>query len=267
MRKGVGWKAAITALDCSALESECSCRQRIERIPRVIHYCWFGGKPLPYEVRKCIRSWEEFCPDYDIVRWDEGNFDVESHPFCKAAYKAKAWAFVSDYARLKVVLDHGGIYLDTDVEVLRSLDDLLENQCYIGVQQGGHLCNTGLGFGSVEGGPVVREMLERYDDLAFTWDSAKKLACPALNDRVVRSYGYKGDGMGAIERLGEVAVYPCRYFDPLAPGESQNLLCCDTYSIHHYGNSWGSTKDALKRKLIRLVGTERIAEIKEVLRA
>ena len=86
----------------------------------MIHYCWFGGKELPIEVKKCIASWRKMCPDYEIIRWDESNFDVGQHPFVREAYKAKVWAFVSDYARLKVVYDNGGIYLDTDVETLRN---------------------------------------------------------------------------------------------------------------------------------------------------
>ena len=89
-------------------------------IPKIIHYCWFGGKELPIEVKKCIASWRKMCPDYEIIRWDESNFDVGQHPFVREAYKAKVWAFVSDYARLKVVYDNGGIYLDTDVETLRN---------------------------------------------------------------------------------------------------------------------------------------------------
>lgn len=115
-------------------------------IPKMIHYCWFGGKPLPKDVLDCIKTWEKYCPDYEIKRWDESNFDVNSHPFMKAAYEAKAWAFVSDYARLKVVYDNGGIYLDTDVELLKKPDFLLENQCYIGIQQPESLCTTGLWF-------------------------------------------------------------------------------------------------------------------------
>ena len=90
-------------------------------IPKVIHYCWFGGKPIPNDVKKCINSWKKKCGDYEIKCWNESNFDVNAHPFTKAAYEAKAWAFVSDYARLKVVYDHGGIYLDTDVELLKKL--------------------------------------------------------------------------------------------------------------------------------------------------
>lgn len=95
-------------------------------IPKIIHYCWFGGNSLPSDVLKCIKTWEKYCPDYEIKRWDESNFDVNSHPFIKAAYESKAWAFVSDYARLKVVYENGGIYLDTDVELLKNLGFFIE---------------------------------------------------------------------------------------------------------------------------------------------
>ena len=137
-------------------------------IPKIIHYCWFGGNPLPTDVKRCIESWKKMCPDYEIKRWDESNFDVNAHPFTKAAYEAKAWAFVSDYARLKVVCDNGGIYLDTDVELLKNLDSLREYQCYIGVQQAGHLCTTGLGFGATKSNPVVQQMLRKYDEIVFS---------------------------------------------------------------------------------------------------
>ena len=110
-------------------------------IPKVIHYCWFGGNPLPKDVKKCIKSWKKYAPDYEIIEWNEYNFDINCHPFVKTAYEAKAWAFVSDFARLKVIYDNGGIYFDTDVELVKNPDFLLENQCYIGVQQSGHLCN------------------------------------------------------------------------------------------------------------------------------
>lgn len=158
-------------------------------IPKIIHYCWFGGKPLPKDVLDCIKTWEKYCPDYEIKRWDESNFDVNSHPFMKAAYEAKAWAFVSDYARLKVVYDNGGIYLDTDVELLKKPDFLLENQCYIGIQQPESLCTTGLGFGAQKSSPVVQKMMECYDSISFTDQKKSTFACPWLNDKVIRSFG------------------------------------------------------------------------------
>ena len=96
-------------------------------IPKVIHYCWFGGKPLPKDVLDCIASWKKYCPEYEIRQWNETNFDLDCHPFVRSAYNAKAWAFVSDYARLKIVFDNGGIYFDTDVELLKNIDFLLSN--------------------------------------------------------------------------------------------------------------------------------------------
>ncbi len=235
-------------------------------IPKTIHYCWFGGKSLSHEARRCIDSWRKFCPDYKIIRWDESNFDIAIHPFCKTAYDAKAWAFVSDYARLKIIYENGGIYLDTDVELLKSLDDLLGHECYMGVQQGGRLCNTGLGFGAIKSSLVVKEMASQYDGIHFSWDKAKDLACPTFNDRVARGLGYKGNGMGDAEFLDGLTVYPCRYFDPLAPGKSsKNLLSEETYSIHHYGNSWGTPSQKIRRSVINVIGPSRVAKIKEVL--
>lgn len=235
-------------------------------IPKVIHYCWFGGKPLPSIARKCIASWEKVCPDYEIKRWDETNFDVRQHPFVSSAYEAGAWAFVSDWARLKVLYDNGGVYLDTDVKLLKSLDSLLDSQCYIGVQQAGHLCNTGLGFGCAKASPVVHEMLEKYDGLVFEWDKSKELACPHFNDEVVRSHGYTGDGLGDVESFDGLTVYPSRYLDPLSPGDTRNLICDETVSVSLYANSWGSLWEQVRRRFINAIGMEHIELIKQKLR-
>ncbi|WP_079989202.1 glycosyltransferase family 32 protein [Collinsella ihumii] len=233
-------------------------------IPKVIHYCWFGGKPLPRDARKCIDSWKRHCPDYKIVRWDESNFDVGCHPFCKAAYEAKAWAFVSDYARLKIIYDNGGNYFDTDVEVLRNLDDLLNCNCYFGIEQVVLLCNTGLGFGAKKGNRVVGDMLDLYDTIAFDQNRTKEIACPYLNNEVLVQHGYQH--IDSVVDINGIRVYPPRYFDPIAPSRSsENLLCDETFSIHRYSNSWGTSRQKMRRKIIGLLGLERIARIKEML--
>ncbi len=212
-------------------------------------------------MKKCIRSWKEMCPDYEIVCWNESNFDVNVHPFVKSAYEEKKWAFVSDYARLKVVYEYGGIYLDTDVELKKNLDTLRNNQCYIGIQQNGYLCNTGLGFGATKSNPVVKKMLEKYDGLRFSKDRVLELACPVLNDAVIREYGaVKSEG---ITKLDKITVYPPKYFDPYG---GKNLLCKDTYSIHHYAASWTRKGNVLKRKIARLIGQNNIITIKKCLR-
>ncbi len=234
-------------------------------IPKVIHYCWFGGKPLPPSAKRCIASWRKFCPNYEIKRWDESNFDVSCHPFIKTAYEAKAWAFVSDYARLRIIYEHGGIYFDTDVKLLRSPDFLLENPCYIGVQQRGRLCNTGLGFGASKGNPVVQQMLQKYDALTFVQEEKRKMTCPRLNMAVIEARGYHDSD--AIVFLQDVTVYPMRYFDPISAGEYDNLLCKDTVSIHQGSMSWMSSGQQIKRQIICMIGIERIDRIKRGLKA
>lgn len=234
-------------------------------IPKIINYCWFGGKPLPRLARRCIASWEEMCPDYEIKRWDESNFDVHQDPFVSSAYDAKAWAFVSDWARLKIISDNGGVYLDTDVRLLQNLDSLLDCQCFIGVQQPSHLCNTGLGFGAVKSSQVVLAMLAEYEGRIYRQEIAKEIACPYLNDRVVRSFGYAGNGTGNPVELKEVTVYPCRYFDPISTGNSENLMGRDSVSVHLYAASWGSTVDRAKRAMANAIGPERVDTVKRFL--
>lgn len=231
-------------------------------IPKVIHYCWFGGKPLPQEVKKCIKSWKRYAPDFEIIQWNESNFDVNLHPFVKSAFECSAWAFVSDYARLKIVYDYGGIYLDTDVELLKSIDDLLENKFFIGTQQGGYP-TTGLGFGAEKGNRTVSDMLKEYDSLIYVDSVKKKVTCPLLNSKVIYELGYSYTD--SIWKKNDVTVYPNRYFDPIAQGDTQCLLCEETYSIHHYAGSWTPWSQRMRRRIIRLIGEERIHKIKVLL--
>ena len=117
-------------------------------IPKIIHYCWFGSNPLSETAQECIASWRKYCPDYEIKEWNENNFDLNCCNFVKEAYEAKKWAFVRDVARLKIIYEEGEIYLDTDVQVVKSFDDLLNNQCFLGEETSGCI-KTGLGFGAM----------------------------------------------------------------------------------------------------------------------
>ena len=206
------------------------------------------------------------CPDYEIKCWNESNFNINEHPFVRAAYSAKAWAFVSDYARLKIIYDNGGIYLDTDVELLKNLDVLRRYKCYIGVQQSGHLCTTGLGFGAEKANPVVKMMLEKYDSIVFDETKKVNFACPVLNNQVFQSMGYIYNEKKAIEIDG-ILVLPPKYLDPIAPGSNMKFLkCVDTISIHHYSASWMGKHIRLKRKIIRMIGQNHMCKIKKVIR-
>ncbi|MDO4832161.1 MAG: glycosyltransferase [Clostridia bacterium] len=232
-------------------------------IPKKIHYCWFGKKPLSKEVKKCIKTWKKYCPDYEIIEWNESNFDVNSHPFVKKAYEAGKWAFVSDFARLKIVYEEGGIYLDTDVELLKNIDFLLDNEFFIGVQQSQKCVTTGLGFGAEKNNQVILKMLKKYDEHEFDQNTMTEIMCPKLNNSVFHELGY--EYKDEIVKLEGGTVYPPKYMDPLAPGYF-DLLCDDTISIHRYAASWTSGKQQLKRKLILFMGQKRVVALAGFLR-
>lgn len=177
-------------------------------------------------------------------------------------YRVQFQQMIED-ARLKVVYENGGIYLDTDVELLRKPDFLLENQCYIGIQQPESLCTTGLGFGAEKSSPVVKKMMECYDTIEFSDQAKNTFACPWLNNRVIRSFGKVNDD--EITHLHGVTVYPSKFFDPLSTGNTKNLLCDDTVSIHHYAATWAGNKQRWKRKVVRIIGEENVLKIKEIL--
>ena len=236
-------------------------------IPKIIHYCWFGGDPIPNELKKYMRSWKKYCPDYHIKKWDESNFDVNSHPFVSVAYKAKAWAFVSDYVRLNVIYNYGGIYLDTDIEIIKKIDFLLAHDFFIGIQQKGKCdqayATTGLGFGAVKHHEVVKKMMAEYDDLDFDDEMKEKFACPILNTNVLREYGYKFSE--SVQNYNGIVVYPSEYFDPCSPGSDRILMTDNTVFIHHYSATWMDKKTRFRRKIINSIGIEQIEKIKALL--
>lgn len=154
-----------------------------KRIPKVIHYCWFGNNPKPELVLRCIESWKVHCPDYELLEWNEQNFDVAQHPFMKAAYEAKKWAFVSDVARLLVVYQYGGIYLDTDVELHMPLDIQLQYECFFAFESAAYIA-SGLGFGAIKEHPYIKVMIDSYQDATFNHKST--ISCPQFNTEALR---------------------------------------------------------------------------------
>ena len=151
-------------------------------IPKVIHYCWFGRNPKPDLAIRCMESWKKYCPDWEIKEWNEDNFDVSLHPFLKAAYEAKKWAFVVDYVRLWIVYNHGGVYLDTDVELCKSLDDQVSYDCFISFESLIYL-NLGNGFGAGKEHPYIQHLLESYDSIQF--DAEHLPVSPRVNTPTV----------------------------------------------------------------------------------
>ena len=232
-------------------------------IQKKIHYCWFGGNPMPNILKKCIKSWKEKCPDYEIIRWDESNFDINCNDFVKEAYKNKAWAFVSDYARLKIIYDNGGVYLDTDVELLKSLDDLLNCEAFFGFQQADNQVNTGLCFGAQKNSHIIEKMMDEYNNIIFNNEKRNDIICTILNTNALYKVGfnYSED----IQIIDNIIVYPAKYFDPIAPGNSKNLMSKDAFSIHHYSATWTNKGNRLKRTIINIIGQEKILKLKKIL--
>lgn len=154
-------------------------------IPKRIHYCWFGGNPKPEIIEKCIASWHLFCPDWEIIEWNESNYDISASLYMQEAYESKKWAFVSDVARLDIVAKHGGVYLDTDVELLAPVDELIQHNAFFIFETERNIA-TGLGFGAVQGHPTVTAMLSYYEGRSFLKNGKPDLTpCPANNTQML----------------------------------------------------------------------------------
>ena len=215
-------------------------------IPKIIHYCWFGGNPLPKLAQKCIKSWKKYCPDYEIIEWNESNFDISSAPlYVRQAYELKKWAFVTDYVRLKVVYENGGIYLDTDVELIKPLDSFLIYDSFFGFEH--KFIATGLGFGAIKNNGLLKNMMEDYNDIPFILNNGlyDNLPCPDRNSHVFLEYGFIINGKTQI--IDNNAVFSAEYFCPRQWDDKTIKLTKNTYSIHHYTASW-KTKEEIKKQ-------------------
>ncbi len=216
-------------------------------IPKKIHYCWFGHNPLPELAQKCIASWKKYCPDYEIIEWNEDNFDIHCCPYVEEAYEAKKWAFASDYVRLYVVYTYGGIYLDTDVELVKSLDCFLYNKCYLGIEFDSGYIATGLGFGAEKGNEAVALMLKAYEGLSFK-ENDSSIICPILNTKPFYDYGFIL-GKDELLDIGIAKIFPSEYFCPINCSTGETTITDSTVSIHHYSGSWLDDETKYAKKL------------------
>lgn len=215
-------------------------------IPKKIHYCWFGRGEKPKLAEKCIRSWKKYCPDYEIIEWNEDNFDINMNGYTRYCYDNQKWAFLSDYARLAVIYEHGGIYFDTDVEVIRSFDDLLQNKAFAGFEDDAHV-NSGLGFGAEHHNEAIRLMLVEYD--TYLDGSRGTEGCPILNTSALERIGLVRDGN--YQELSDITVYPKEYFNPYDDPTGKLNSTVNTYSIHWYAKSWMSRAQILRSIITR----------------
>mgnify|MGYP004567066963 CR=1 FL=1 len=237
-------------------------------IPKIIHYCWFGGNPLPDSAIKCINSWKKFFPDYTIKEWNETNFDFNCNAYVREAYESKKWAFVSDYARFWILYHNGGIYFDTDVEVLKSFDDILDRGGFMGQEafvtsdvklldkkdkdlDSSAVVNSGLditvapglGIAVAPGVQLYKELLDLYDGLHFIKDGVIDITTICVHTtNILKRYGYDEKNEN-IQNIAGITIYPPDFFCPLNYKTGEILMTDNTHSIHWYGATWSSDFD------------------------
>ena len=220
-------------------------------IPKIIHYCWFGGKPLPKLARKCKKSWEKFFPDYEIKEWNEGNFDVNLLPYTKYCYEHRLWAYLSDYVRLAVVEKEGGLYFDTDVEVVKKPIELLTScQAYFGWETN-EFINTGLGFAAEAHHPAVKTMMVMYDRLVVNGNYVFDImqGCPQLNTKALLPFGLKQDG--TEQYVCDARILPIEYLCPFHDATGKLRKTNNTISIHWFSKSPHGKMAAWRMKIMR----------------
>ena len=227
-------------------------------IPKIIHYCWFGGKEKPEDVLKMIASWKKHCPDYEIKEWNETNFDIHLNRYTEEAYQQKKWAFVSDVARLWALVYEGGIYMDTDVEIIRPLDNLLANKAFIGFE-GTQWIGTNL-MGTEPHNAFLQAFLEDYNHRNFTNPDGtlnQTTNVEEITSRFLTQHNLERNGKQ--QQVGDFTVYPTDYFSPYDYINGKVRTTNNTYSIHWFSQSWikrSKWKTRLSQWWHRICGTQ-----------
>ena len=229
-------------------------------IPRIIHYCWFGRGPMPDLALKCIESWHKYMPDYEYKLWNEDSFDVESIPYVKEAYESGKYAFVSDYVRLFALMTDGGVYLDTDVEVLKSFDCLMCLSGFIGYE-GTKTSPVGTGtIACMPGGEWVKEQLKAYEDIHFILpDGSFDLTPnPFRITAVMKKHGFVQDGNK--QEYKDITVFPVDYFCPRQT-TGEVLMTANTFCDHHFVGSWTNKDNNWKLRLATIIGQRNMTRL------
>lgn len=216
-------------------------------IPKIIHYFWFGSKEIPREYQLNIDTWKRFCPDYEFKKWDESNYDITKNQYMFQAYKAKKWGFVPDYARLDVVNTYGGIYLDTDVEVLRSWDSLLYYDFFCGFERNNNnAIAMGLGFGCSGNNDILKEMMDSYNSIEFVKPdgSLNLVGSPVYQTKVLEKHGIVLNGKTQGNK--NIAVFSAKYFSPINM-YGYGKISTESFSNHKYAATWHTPEQKQER--------------------
>ena len=241
-------------------------------IPKMIHYCWFGGNPLPESTKKYIRTWKQFLPDYKITEWNETNFDIQSAPaYVREAYEAKKYAFVSDYVRVQKLLQYGGIYFDTDVEVVRPFEQYLQGHSMVAGFEGEQTLSTAF-IACSKGHPFMEEFEKTYHGRHFIREDGS-MDLTVINTGFSRQAGEWGIDLSRNEyqeTKDHIAVYPIAYFSAFDIRNWHENPAADTCTIHHMDASWmdkkGTFHIAVIKSLQKILGYERYDRLKGILK-
>lgn len=227
-------------------------------IEKKINYIWFGKKEKPDIIKKCIASWKKYLPDYQIIEWNEKNYNINRSRYVADAYKCKQWAFASDYARFDILYNHGGIYLDTDVEFLKPLPDkFLENEAFTAFEYSG-IVAPGLIFGATKGAKILKEIMSEYNKMTFINKPAKFVTVNSVVYKVLRKHGVVHKNQFQV--ISGLAIYPSKYFCGFNTDLHDFEIESDTISVHHYEiQSWNNhpTKNKFQIFLRNVIGKER----------
>lgn len=222
-------------------------------IPKIIHYCWLSGEEFPKEIRKCIDSWKRILPDYEIKLWDTSNFDVKICQYTREAFSVKKYAFVSDFVRLYALYHYGGIYLDSDIEVLRPIDDLLGEKAFTGFEDEFNV--AAWIFGSEKGNPIFKELMDEYYNRKFIKENGEYDMTPNpkyVTECMVR-HGLKLK-QDTVQRLDNITVFPMEYFCPFNPYRRDKRFTKNTYVNHYFNGAWRPEElvynENLRKKLL-----------------
>uniref|UniRef100_UPI0040481302 glycosyltransferase family 32 protein n=1 Tax=Mariniflexile sp. TaxID=1979402 RepID=UPI0040481302 len=238
-------------------------------IPKVIHYCWFGRGEMPKLAEICIESWKKHLPDYKLYLWNEDSFDVNSNLFTKQAYESKKFAFVTDYVRLYALYHHGGVYMDTDVEVIKNMDYFLQFPAFSGFEDEINI-PTGL-MASMKGGKWVKFLLSYYDNMPFIKEdgSFHALTNTYTIGEMTKTLGFVPNNQYQCISH-EVHLFPKDYFCPKSQVSGRKESTENTYCIHHFSGSWMPLKvkrlTEAKRKLMRIIGVKNVEFLIKTLR-
>ncbi len=221
-------------------------------IPKKIHYCWFGGNPLPQDAKDYIESWKKYCPDYEIIRWDESSFDINSVPYVKEAYENRKWAFVTDYVRLYALYTQGGVYMDTDVELLKPIDCFLEHEAFSGFES-----ETSVPTGIMASEPkqkAIGDLLKDYDGRHFVNDKGELDL--STNVEAITKY-FTDNGMlmnNQKQTVNGFTMYPYDYFCPKNSRTLKIEVTENSYTIHHFAGTWVESNTNFRKKIKKLLG-------------